>query len=102
MFTNFPFFPQQASEQAANVDALYFFLVAVTAFFMALIAILVVVFAVRFHRRHEDEVGVAIHGSLALELLWTIIPLGITMVMFARGAQTLSHMTRRRKGVMEV
>ena len=37
MFTNFPFFPQQASEQAANIDALYFFLVAVTGFFMALI-----------------------------------------------------------------
>ena len=50
MFTNFPFFPEQASEQAANVDALYFFLVAVTAFFTALIAILVVVFAVRFRR----------------------------------------------------
>ena len=80
MFTNFPFFPQQASEQAAQVDALYFFLVAVTAFFTVLIAVLVVVFAVKFHRRHDDEVGEVIHGSLALELLWTFIPLGITMV----------------------
>jgi len=48
MFTNFPFFPQAASQQAGQVDALYFFLVAVTAFFMALIAILIVVFAVKF------------------------------------------------------
>ena len=86
MFTNFPFFPQQASEQAAQVDALYFFLVAVTAFFTALVAILVVVFAVKFRRKHGDEVGVAIHGSLGLELLWTFIPLGITMVMFVWGA----------------
>jgi hypothetical protein len=46
MFTNFPLFPQQASEQAATVDALYFFLVAVTACFAVLVAILVVVFAV--------------------------------------------------------
>jgi cytochrome c oxidase subunit 2 len=102
MFTNFPFFPPQASEQAANVDALYFFLIAVTAFFMALIAILVVVFAVKFHRKHDDEVGEAIHGSLALELLWTIIPLGITMVMFVWGAQTFFHMTRPPKGAMEI
>jgi len=102
MFTNFPFFPQQASEQAAQVDALYFFLLAVTGFFAALIAILVAVFATRFHRRHDDEIGEAIHGSLALELLWTIIPLGITMVMFVWGAQVLFHMTRAPKGAMEI
>jgi cytochrome c oxidase subunit 2 len=102
MFTNFPFFPQQASEQAANVDALYFFLVAVTGAFAVLIAILVVVFAVKFHRRHDDEVGEVIHGSLALELLWTFIPLGITMVMFVWGAQVFFHMTRAPKGAMEI
>ena len=102
MFTNFPFFPQAASEQAGQIDALYFFLVAVTAFFMALIAILIVVFAVKFHRKHDDEVGVAIHGSLALELLWTIIPLGITMVMFVWGAQVFFHMTRPPNGAMEI
>ena len=85
MFTNFPFFPQQASEQAGTVDALYFFLVAVTGFFAVLIAVLVTVFAVKFRRRHGDEVGDAIHGSLVLELLWTFIPLGITMVMFVWG-----------------
>ena len=102
MFTSFPFFPQQASEQAATIDALYFFLVAVTGLFALLIAILVVVFAIKFHRKHEDQVGEAIHGSLALELLWTIIPLGITMVMFAWGAQVFFHMTRPPKGAMEI
>jgi cytochrome c oxidase subunit 2 len=102
MFTNFPFFPQQASEQAAQVDALYFFLVAVSAFFTVLVAALVIVFAVKFHRKHDTEVGEAIHGSLALELLWTIIPLGITMVMFVWGAQVFFHMTRAPKGAMEI
>jgi cytochrome c oxidase subunit II len=102
MWTNFPFFPEQASEQAAQVDALYFFLVAVAAFFTALIALMVVVFAVKFHRKHDDEVGAVIHGSLALELLWTIIPLGITMVIFVWGAQVFFHLTRPPKGAMEV
>ena len=102
MFTSFPFFPQQASEQAATIDALYFFLLAVTGFFALLIAILVVVFAIKFHRKHEDQVGEAIHGSLALELLWTIIPLGITMVMFVWGAQVFFHMTRPPRGAMEI
>jgi cytochrome c oxidase subunit 2 len=102
MFTNFPFFPQQASEQAATIDALYFFLVAVTGFFMLLISVLVVVFAIKFHRKHDNEVGEAIHGSLALELLWTFIPLGITMVMFVWGAQVFFHMTRPPKAAMEI
>ncbi|HTM25095.1 MAG TPA: cytochrome c oxidase subunit II [Vicinamibacterales bacterium] len=102
MFTNFPFFPQQASEQAATVDALYFFLVAVSAFFAVLIALLIVVFAVKFHRKDDSQVGEAIHGSLALELLWTLIPLGITMVMFVWGAQVFFHMTRPPKGAMEI
>jgi cytochrome c oxidase subunit II len=102
MFTNFPFFPQQASEQAASVDALYFFLLAVSAFFTLLIAVLVVVFAIKFRRRHDTEVGYAIHGSLALELLWTFIPLGICMVMFVWGAQVFFHMTRAPKGAMEI
>ena len=56
MFTNFPFFPQQASEQAAQIDALYFFLIAVTGFFAVLIAVLVSVFAVKFHRRLTADV----------------------------------------------
>ena len=102
MFTNFPFFPQAASEQAGQIDALYFFLVAVTAFFTVLVALLVITFAVKFHRKRADEVGEAIHGSLALELLWTIIPLGITMVMFVWGAQVFFHMTRPPKGAMEI
>ena len=102
MFQNFPLFPQQASEQATQVDALFFFLVAVSAFFALLIALLVVVFAVRFHRRRQDQVGDAIHGSIPLELLWTFIPLGITMVMFFWGAQVFFHMTRPPKGAMEI
>jgi cytochrome c oxidase subunit II len=102
MSQNFPFFPQQASEQAAQVDALYFFVVAVSAFFALLIALLVVTFAVKFHRKREDEIGEAIHGSIPLELLWTFIPLGITMIMFFWGAQVFFHLTRPPKGVMEI
>ena len=102
MFTNFPFFPEQASAQAAQVDAIYFFMVAVTAFFSLLIAALVVLFAIKYRRRHKDEVGVAIHGSLALELLWTVIPFFITMLMFAWGAKVFFDMYRPPAGAMEI
>ena len=102
MFTNLPFFPQQASVQAGQVDAIYFFLVAVTAFFSLLIAVLVVVFAVKYRRRNDDEIGVAIHGSLPLELLWTFVPLGIVMVMFVWGAKVFFDLYRPPAGAMEI
>jgi cytochrome c oxidase subunit 2 len=102
MFTNFPFFPEGASAQAAQVDGIYFFMVAVTAFFSLLIAALLVLFAIKYHRQHEDEVGVAIHGALALELLWTIIPFAITMVMFVWGAKVFFDSYRPPAGAMEI
>jgi cytochrome c oxidase subunit II len=102
MFTNFPFFPEQASAQAAQVDGIYFFMLAVTAFFSLLIAGLVVLFAIKYRRRHKDEVGAAIHGSLALELLWTVIPFLITMVMFAWGVKVFFNMYRPPAGAMEI
>ncbi|HXW03637.1 MAG TPA: cytochrome c oxidase subunit II [Vicinamibacterales bacterium] len=102
MFTNFPFFPTQASAQSGQVDALYFFMVAVTAFFSLLIAGLIVLFAIKYRRRDDAEVGAAIHGSLALELVWTIIPLGIVMVMFGWGAKVFFDLYRAPAGAMEV
>jgi cytochrome c oxidase subunit 2 len=102
MFTNFPFFPEQASAQAGQVDGIYFFMLAVTAFFSLLIATLIVVFAIKYRRRHRDEVGAAIHGSLVLELLWTIIPVLITMVMFAWGAKVFFDIYRPPAGAMEI
>jgi cytochrome c oxidase subunit 2 len=102
MFTNFPLFPQQASTQAGQVDALYFFMVAVTAFFSLLIAGLIVVFAVKYRRRNDGDVGAAIHGSLALELLWTVIPLFIALGMFAWGAQLFFNLVRVPAGAMEI
>jgi cytochrome c oxidase subunit 2 len=102
MFTNFPLFPHQASTQAAQVDAIYLFMVAITAFFSLLIAGLIVFFAVKYRRRSDEEIGVPIHGSLALELMWTIIPFFIVMGMFAWGAKVFFDLYRVPAGAMEI
>jgi len=86
MIKGLPLFPEQASTVAGQVDALYFFLVAVSGFFALLIAVLVVVFAIKYRRRAADAAPGAIHGSTALELTWSLIPFGIAMVMFFWGA----------------
>ena len=83
----FPLFPERASTIAAEVDALYFFLVGLSGFMSILIATLIVSFAVRYRRRHPDEVGAQVHGGLLLEIGWTVVPFIITMVIFFWGAK---------------
>jgi cytochrome c oxidase subunit II len=83
----FPLFPDQASTMATRVDALFYFLLSVSVFFASLICILIVVFAVKYRRRSEDERPPVISGDLRLEAVWTVIPLGLTMVMFVWGAK---------------
>jgi cytochrome c oxidase subunit 2 len=72
---------------AARVDSLFFFLVGVSLFFATLICILIVVFAVKYRRRSEDERPPEIRADMRLEILWTVIPLGLTLVMFVWGAK---------------
>jgi cytochrome c oxidase subunit 2 len=82
-----PLFPEGASTFAGEVDALYFFLVGLSVVMSVLIATLVVTFAVKFRRRHADEVGAQVHGGLMLEIGWTIVPFLITLVIFFWGAK---------------
>src|SRR5688500_692245 len=82
-----PLFPESASTFAGDVDALYFFLVGLSTVMSLLIAGLIVFFAIRFRRRHPDEVGAQVHGGLLLEIGWTVIPFLITLFIFFWGAK---------------
>jgi cytochrome c oxidase subunit 2 len=101
MWKNLPLFPEQASSLASQVDGLYFFLVAVSAFFTVLIFIMVFVFAVKY-RKSAHPNPEQIEGSLPLELTWTLIPLGISMIFFAWGALIYFQEVRPPRGAMEV
>jgi cytochrome c oxidase subunit 2 len=87
MHQDFPLFPDSASSLSGRVDAVAIFLVAMSAFFAALICFLIVVFAFKYRRTPTRTRGTPIEGSLALELAWTIIPLGLTMILFVWGAK---------------
>jgi len=81
-----PLFPASASTISGRVDALYFFLIGVAVFFSALIAGLIVYYAVKYRRRDPNAIGEAIQGGLALEITWTVVPFLLTMVIFVWGA----------------
>jgi cytochrome c oxidase subunit 2 len=89
-----PLFPESASSFATEVDALYLFIVAISAFFTLGISAAIVIFAFRYRRRHAHEVGAHIEGSLPLELAWSVIPTIIAMAMFVWGAKLYYEMRR--------
>jgi cytochrome c oxidase subunit 2 len=97
-----PLFPEAASTIAREVDPLYFYLVAVSGFFSVLIACLVVGFAIRYRRRRGDATPPQIHGSIALELFWTLIPLGLVVTFFLWGARLFVDGLRPPAGAMQV
>src|SRR5215475_11395023 len=85
MLQNMPFWPARASTSANNVDALFIFLVVVSALMSALIFTMVIYFAVRYRKqagRHAEQTD----GSHALEITWSVIPFCVFMVFFAWGA----------------
>lgn len=101
MWKNFPLFPERASALAWQVDGLYFLLIAVSAFFTLLIFFLILFFSVKY-RRSAHPHAEQIEGSLPLELTWTLIPLGISMIFFAWGSLIYFQEARPPKGAMEV
>jgi cytochrome c oxidase subunit II len=98
----FQLFPHEASQGAAQVDHLVLFLVAVSAFFTLLIFGAIAYFAIRYRRRSPDERPPLIEGHLGLELAWTIIPLVLTMVMFAWGAKVFVDAHSPPDNAMEI
>ena len=102
MFNGLPLFPDAASGTASQVDALFIFLCALSIFFSALIFTAVIVFAVRFRRRSEGERPAAIMGSLALELTWSLVPLGIVAIIFFWSAHLFFTISRVPPDAMEV
>jgi len=97
-----PLFPDQASTVASRTDALFYFLVGVSVFCAVVIFTLIVVFAVKYRRRAEGEQPPAILGDLRLEILWTVIPLGLTMVMFVWGAKLFFVIYNPPANAMEI
>jgi cytochrome c oxidase subunit 2 len=77
---------------APQVDALFAFLMAVTAFFSLLIALLIVVLVVKYHHKTAADRQGAPDSHLLLELTWTGIPLGIAMIVFVWGAHVFYRM----------
>jgi cytochrome c oxidase subunit 2 len=101
MFDTFPLWPARASTTAGSVDALFIFLVALSALMSAVIFVMIIVFAVRYRRRRGVPAE-QIEGSTALEVTWSVIPLFIFAFIFIWGAVIYFKERTPPRGATEV
>jgi cytochrome c oxidase subunit 2 len=99
---SFSLFPEQASTFAPDVDHLLYFLLTVAVFFTLLIFGAIFYFAIRYRRRSDQELPHVQHGGMVLEIVWTVIPFGLTMVMFTWGANIFFRESRPPADALQI
>ncbi len=97
-----PLFPPQASTIAVETDHLLYFLLSVAVFFTLLIFLAIFYFSIRYRRRPGNELPRAVHTGLTLEIIWTVIPFGLTMIMFTWGAKVFFEESRPPANAMQI
>jgi len=102
MWQGFPIRPEQASTIAQGVDHLYYFLTAIDLFFTAVIFLTIFYLAVRYRRRSEEERPEQIEGNVPLELVWTVVPLVLVLVVFLWGTSLFIQNSRPPAAAAEI
>jgi cytochrome c oxidase subunit 2 len=93
------FMPERASSVAEGVDQVFGFLFWLSAFFLALIVALTVIFVVRYRSRPgRREPEPSPDHDNRLELVWSAIPLALVFVIFALSTKVYFAMTELDPG----
>ena len=84
---------QPASQQARGVKTLYEITFAFAAVIFVIVGGLIVGFAIRYRRKPgDDELPPQIHGNTSIEVVWTVIPTLIVLVLFVLSALELGRL----------
>jgi cytochrome c oxidase subunit II len=97
-----PLFPDQASTFAWQVDGLYFYLILISVVFTIPIVAAIFYFSIRYRETEKFAVPDEIHGSMALEATWSVIPFIISMTIFLGGAILFYEQYRPPADSMEI
>jgi cytochrome c oxidase subunit 2 len=97
--------PPEASTRAVEVDQLFRVLLGISTVIFLLVEGALVFAVIRFRRKSgDDSEGPPIHGNTSLEILWTLIPAAIVVVIGVYSFQVLGSIETPGRGprVVEV
>lgn len=99
---NYPMAPEQASNHAAGSDMIFGLITALTIFFTIVVLTMVVIFAIKYRRGSSANRDNIVHHSEKLELLWSVPPLILGLIIFAMSAREFVSMRTPPKDAIEI
>jgi len=91
----------QASNFVQGVDRAFLVILGISFFFLIALTVVMIYFIYKYNRKRHP-VATQIHGSTTLEIVWTVIPFLLTMVMFYYGWAGWKPMQKAPTNAMEV
>jgi len=91
----------QASNTASNVDAVFYRILWIEISLLVIVTFTMVFFVVKYNSR-KKTVPENISGSVLLEIIWTVIPTLIVLVMFYIGLVSFDSIRAVPKTVMDI
>lgn len=73
-----------ASNFAKGVDSAFLLIISISILFLIGLTIALIVFIIRYNHK-KNPVATQIHGSTFLEVLWTVVPVILVLIMFYYG-----------------
>ena len=103
MDERFRLFPESVSPHAAAVDSLYLFLLGISLLFTIGVAGTIVYFCIRYRRGNKNvDRTETVQHFYTLEITWTLIPLVLSLVIFAWGAELFYRGSRPPADALEI
>ncbi|MCZ6639352.1 MAG: cytochrome c oxidase subunit II [Candidatus Dadabacteria bacterium] len=94
--------PEAASNLASKVDGLLLVITFISIFFFVLISAVLIYFAVKYRRRSDDEETPYITGNQTLEIIWTVIPSILLILLFVYGFVVYKDMRTPPKDAVDI
>lgn len=91
----------QASNFVKGVDTAFLLILGISFFFLISLTVVMIVFIYKYNKKRHP-VATQIHGSTKLEIVWTVIPFILTMVMFYYGWAGWKPMQKAPEDAMEI
>src|SRR4051812_39014505 len=98
----FHLFPPQASTSAHNVDALYFALILISLFFVAVVFLPILFFCIKYRQGSPADRSNPSSGSNLIEFGWTIVPTFMGVALFTWGALDYFQIERKPANAIDM
>ncbi len=94
--------PQNISPMTGGQDDLFYFIYGLSVFFFIVVVGFMVYFAWKYRKKKEGEKTLDLHGNTKLEIIWSIIPAVLFIVIFIWGFRDWVKLNVPPQDAMEV